>query len=83
MLLGDAPAIAALVGAAVLSQGLGLRDVVAIAFVVAARHRGAGRSRARARDGTMTACAAAYAVAVDPQLLAGSVGTVAGAYVLL
>ena len=30
------PAVAALVGAAVLSQGLGARDVVAIALVVAA-----------------------------------------------
>ena len=36
VLLSMHPAVAALVGAAVLSQGLGARDVVAIAFVVAA-----------------------------------------------
>ena len=36
VLLSMHPAVAALVGAAVLSQGLGARDVVAIALVVAA-----------------------------------------------
>ena len=48
VLLSMHPAIAALVGAAVLSQGLGLRDVVAIACVVAAS-TGALAAAARAR----------------------------------
>jgi inner membrane transporter RhtA len=48
VLLSMHPAVAALVGAAVLSQGLGLRDVVAIAFVIAAS-TGALAAAARAR----------------------------------
>ena len=48
VLLSMHPAVAALVGAAVLSQGLGLRDVVAIAFVVAAS-TGALAAAARVR----------------------------------
>jgi inner membrane transporter RhtA len=48
VLLSMHPAIAALVGAAVLSQGLGARDVVAIACVVAAS-TGALAAAARAR----------------------------------
>jgi threonine/homoserine efflux transporter RhtA len=42
------PAVAALVGAAALSQGLSLRDVLAIAFVVAAS-TGALAAAARVR----------------------------------
>jgi inner membrane transporter RhtA len=48
VLLSMHPAVAALVGAVVLSQGLGLRDVVAIAFVVAAS-TGALAAAARVR----------------------------------
>ena len=48
VLLSMHPAVAALVGAAVLAQGLGLRDVVAIAFVVAAS-TGALAAAARVR----------------------------------
>jgi inner membrane transporter RhtA len=48
VLLSVHPAVAALVGAAVLSQGLGLRDAFAIACVVAASS-GALASAARAR----------------------------------
>ena len=48
VLLSMHPAVAALVGAAVLGQGLGLRDVVAIAFVVAAS-TGALAAAARVR----------------------------------
>jgi inner membrane transporter RhtA len=48
VLLSMHPAVAALVGAAVLSQGLGVRDVVAIACVVAAS-AGALASAARVR----------------------------------
>lgn len=48
VLLSIHPAMAALVGAALLSQGLGLRDVVAIAFVVAAS-TGALAAAARVR----------------------------------
>ena len=48
ILLSMHPAVAALVGAAVLSQGLGVRDAVAIACVIAAS-AGALASAARAR----------------------------------
>ncbi|HET6174280.1 MAG TPA: EamA family transporter [Gaiellales bacterium] len=48
VLLSMHPAVAALVGAAVLSQGLGARDIVAIAFVIAAG-TGALASAARVR----------------------------------
>jgi len=49
VLLSMHPAVAALVGAAVLSQGLGVRDVIAIACVVAASTGAlAAASRARA-----------------------------------
>jgi inner membrane transporter RhtA len=48
VLLSMHPAVAALVGAAALSQGLSLRDVVAIAFVVAAS-TGALAAAARVR----------------------------------